>query len=61
MEGKDPVNPTQWRADSPKEQEIRLNWGSTAYLDRYQCDLWERRLGRYSLFVFFMSASSVFF
>lgn len=61
MEGKAPVNPNQWRADSPKEQEIRQNWGSTAYLDRYKCDLWERRLGRYSLFVFFMLVSSVSF
>ena len=61
MEDSNRVKPNEWLADSPKEKVIKQNDDSSAYLERYKCDLWERRLGRYALFVFFMSGSTVFF
>ncbi len=44
MEDSNRVKPKEWLADSPKEKVIKQNDDSSAYLERYKCDLWARRL-----------------
>ncbi len=60
MDTKNNVNPNKFLGDSPVENCANQNKESSVYLDRYKCDLWERRIGRYILFVFFLIASSCF-
>lgn len=60
MDDKNTVNPNKLLGDSPVENRANQNKESTVYLDRYKCDLWERRIGRYILFIFFLVASFFF-
>lgn len=60
MNDKNTVNPNRLLGDSPVENMANQNKESTVYLDRYKCDLWERRIGRYIIFIFFLAASSLF-
>lgn len=53
MNDKNTVNPNKLLGDSPVENRTNKNKESTVYLDRYKCDLWERRIGRYIVFIFF--------
>ena len=61
MEDNNRVKPNEWLVDSPKEKVIKQNDDSSAYLERYKFELWERRIGRCLLFVFLMLGATVFF
>lgn len=60
MNDKNTVNPNKLLGDSPVENRTNQNKESTVYLDRYKCDLWERRIGRYIVFIFFLVGSFFF-
>ncbi len=60
MDTKNTVNPNKFLGDSSVENCANQNKESSVYLDRYKCDLLERRIGRYILFIFFLIAYSCF-